>query len=128
MPNEFVRWYGLYKVQKDLYAENEAVFSSMITSKEWDRIMTFTGYGSTVRDKDNTYTTKPDKSGSSYANDSTQYDETHNIYDLAGNLCEWTLKANSNYRRVGRGNTYNCKFTAGLVDSLEPYTAYFVSR
>ena len=43
------RWYGLYKAQKDLYANNSNIFSSMITSKEWDTIMTFTGYRDTKR-------------------------------------------------------------------------------
>ena len=88
---KYVRWYGLYKVQKDVYARNNIVFSTMITDREWTRIMSFTGYGSATRDTDTTYTTKPDKSGSSYANDSTVYDVTHNIYDLAGNVSEWNL-------------------------------------
>ena len=106
--NKQVRWYGLYKVQKDLYAGNLSVFSSMITSKEWYRIMAFTGYGSTTRDEDTTYTTKPDKSGSAYKDSNPEvYDETHNIYDLAGNLMEWTLKTYSTYGRTIRGGVFS---------------------
>ena len=44
-------------------------YETTITSKEWDRIMTFKN------------------------SDPAVYDETHNIYDLAGNLFEWTLKS-----------------------------------
>ncbi len=123
MPNEFVRWYGLYKVQKDLYAENESVFSSMITSQEWDIIMTFTGYGGIERDPDTTYTNKPEKSGVAYKKENSSdpdiYDETHNIYDLAGNLYEWTLKPNNTNLRVVRGGYYY-GYTASYMFSNYP--------
>ena len=102
----YYRWYGLYKAQKDLYANNSNVFSSMITSKEWDTIMTFTGYGDTKR-ATSTYTTKPDLSGSAYKGTTDTYDLTKNIYDLAGNVRDWTLtKYASTDKRVARGG--NC--------------------
>ena len=101
------RWYGLYKVQKDLYATNANVGSLMISSKQWDAIMSYTGYGSATREAD-TYTTKPDLSGAVYKDVTpSTYDETHNIYDLAGNLYEWTIKASSTNYRTYRGGNYN---------------------
>ena len=100
----YYRWYGLYKAQKDLYGNNSNVFSSMITSKEWDTIMTFTEYGDTKRATD-TYTTKPDLSGSAYKGTADTYDLTKNIYDLAGNVWEWTLKASYTSSRVSRGGS-----------------------
>ena len=107
LPNDkYYRWYGLYKAQKDLYGNNSNVFSSMITSEEWEKIMTFTGYGNTARAKD-TYTTKPDLSGSAYKGTADTYDLTKNIYDLAGNVWEWTLKANDTSYRVNRGGCYS---------------------
>ena len=78
----------------------------MITSEEWEKIMTFTGYGNTARAKD-TYTTKPDLSGSAYKGTADTYDLTKNIYDLAGNVWEWTLKANDTSYRVNRGGCYS---------------------
>ena len=102
----YYRWYGLYKAQKDLYGNNSNVFSSMITSKEWNTIMTFTGYGDAKR-ATSTYTTEPDLSGSAYKGTTDTYDLTKNIYDLAGNVCEWTLTADSSTRsRVSRGGSY----------------------
>lgn len=98
----YYRWYGLYKAQKDLYGNNSNVFSSMITSKEWNTIMTFTGYKGAKR-ATSTYTTKPDLSGSEYKGRTDTYDLTKNIYDLAGNVFEWTLKANGTIVRVSRG-------------------------
>lgn len=106
------RWFGLYKAQKDIYKENSNVGSLMITSKQWDEIMEFTKYNNITRAA-NTYTNKPDLSGAAYNTDSTKNDKEKNIYDLAGNLKEWTLKKSSNHYRVIRGGDYNNINSAG---------------
>ena len=104
--DKYYRWYGLYKAQKDLYGNNSNVFSSMITSKEWKKIMTFTGYEGAKR-ATSTYTTKPDLSGSAYKGTTDTYDLTKNIYDLAGNVWEWTLTADDTSYRVCRGDDFS---------------------
>ena len=38
---------------------------------------------------------------------SAEYTKTNNIYDMAGNVWEWTTEANSTYSRVCRGGSYN---------------------
>ena len=123
-------WYGLYKAQKDLYGNNSNVFSSMITSKEWNTIMTFTGYGNTARATD-TYTTKPDLSGSAYKGTADTYDLTKNIYDLAGNVWEWTLKVWHSYDRVVRGGKFNYDYhSADNSYFMDPVSndSYYGSR
>ena len=127
--DKYYRWYGLYKAQKDLYGNNSNVFSSMITSKEWNTIMTFTGYGDAER-ATSTYTTKPDLSGSAYKGTSDTYDLTKNIYDLAGNVWEWTLKADFANCRVIRGGSYGGS-SASRTSSGDPdnsVTSYGGSR
>ena len=124
----YYRWYGLYKAQKDLYGNNSNVFSSMITSKEWNTIMTFTGYGDAER-ATSTYTTKPDLSGSAYKGTTDTYDLTKNIYDLAGNVGEWTLKAYiTSYRVVCGGYYYFGNYSASYTDDVEPYGSFYGSR
>ena len=116
----YYRWYGLYKAQKDLYGNNSNVFSSMIASGEWEKIMTFTGYGNKGRATD-TYTTKPDLSGSAYKGTADTYDLTKNIYDLAGNVWEWTLKADlASYRSARGGNYGNDNGSASLTGYYHP--------
>ena len=105
--NYFYRWWGLYKVQKDMYAENSNVGSLMISGPQWYAIMKYTQYEYAIRSK-NTYTnldengevTVQDKSGSAYNGNPNQYDEAKNIYDLAGNVNEWTI---NQYSGKGRG-------------------------
>ena len=120
----YYRWYGLYKAQKDLYGNNSNVFSSMITSKEWNTIMTFTGYGDAKR-ATSTYKTEPDLSGSAYKGTTDTYDLTKNIYDLAGNVWEWTLTASSTFNRVYRGGNYSGVFnSASYTSSIDPDFSY----
>ena len=116
--NMLVKWYGLYKVQKDMYKEDESVFSIMITDKVWDTIMDFTKYGDVKREVD-TYTTKPDLSGSAYSTDPNQYDVSKNIYDLSGNAYEWNLTVRNSGRSVRGGS---CRSSApASVHSMNPF-------
>ena len=116
----YYRWYGLYKAQKDMYANSQAVFSTMITSEEWDAIMSFTGYGDAKRATD-TYTTQPDKSGSAYKGTTDTYDISKNIYDLAGNVSDWTLRADyTRFRDPRGGDCYNSYSSASDINTDVP--------
>ena len=37
---------------------------------------------------------------------SAEYTKTNNVYDIAGNMLEWTTEVNSSYNRVYRGGLY----------------------
>ena len=50
--------------------------------------------------------TKNEGSWTSIPTGSTEYTKANNIYDLAGNVWDWTLEANSTYNRVARGGSY----------------------
>ena len=118
----YYRWWGLYKAQKDMYADSDYVGSLMISDNQWEAIMDHTDYRAGQRPT-NSYkeSNAPDKSGSAYSTNSNKYDEAKNIYDLAGNLYEWTIGAYDSVARVRRGGGYNrSNYTASYRDDHSP--------
>lgn len=56
---------------------------------------------------------------------SAEYTKTNNIYDMAGNVWEWTTEAYSTYYRVYRGgycNNYGNNYPLAYRDSSYPYS------
>ena len=112
-----VNWYRMYAQQKNYekHLSKSNVKSSMIWGSQWDQIMIW------MKEKENTtkggfYVTNSVGMGN-YGNISgvdDGYDDTNNpsatgcfdvknIYDLAGNVYDWTLEAlNTNYRVLRR--------------------------
>ena len=111
-----VNWYRMYAQQKNYekHLSKSNVKSSMIWGSQWDQIMIW------MKEKENTtkggfYVTNSVGMGN-YGNISgvdDGYDDTNNpsatgcfdvknIYDLAGNVYDWTLEANGTYYRVLR--------------------------
>ena len=53
--------------------------------------------------------------------------KANNIFDLAGNVCEWTMEANSNTNRVNRGggcDLYGTTNPANMRSPKEPNFSY----
>ena len=100
---------AVYQAQ-NMYNDNEhAVTSTLIYGVQWDAIMNWI---------DSDYS-KEDGSCNSFVSDSTDqgwydqssatscgYYQVNNIYDLAGNVFEWTMEANSTDTRVARGGSF----------------------
>ena len=101
---------AVYQAQ-NMYNDNEhAVTSTLIYGVQWDAIMNWI---------DSDYS-KEDGSCNSFVSDSTDqgwydqssatscgYYQVNNIYDLAGNVFEWTMEAYSTDYRVTRGGCFN---------------------
>ena len=118
-----VKWYKMYEGQKkykNAKLTNSETTSSMIWGSQWDQIMIWMRE---VKNEVNTtngqyYVTNSVGMGNYGIGDSdtnmTDPVETgkreeykvKNIYDLAGNVADWTLEVNSSSFRVGRGNDY----------------------
>jgi hypothetical protein len=103
-------WYTMYKKLKALYGSESKVVSSIIWGSQYDQVMLW------MKDIDN-----PNVAGSKYIYDSTgmgNYSGTKaatasndsykvkNIYDLAGNVTEYTMEAYSYSVRSARGGSY----------------------
>ena len=130
-------WYTMYKKCKTLGISNPAVTTSMIWGTLWVETldwfmksgavlnngtqMTYSlicsnstawaNYGNSTfdyySDSDMTVATKAQSSYVRIPAGSTDYTKVNNIYDMAGNVLDWTLEAYSTSYRVNRGGGYN---------------------
>ena len=97
-----LRGKGAVQLSKEMYEGSNSVVSHLIYGVEWDAALRFidpefTGYVKDSSDKGN-YT-------GSLVN--TGYYAVNNIYDMAGNVYEWTMEASSDTTRVARGGAFN---------------------
>ena len=106
-------WYTQYKKAKGV-AANSNVTTSMIWGCQWDAVMRWM-YNSGDNDK-KTYTYdstgKGNYSGSRKATGSNDAYAVNNIYDMAGNVYDWTIEAYTSVSRVLRGS--NCSSSGSL--------------
>lgn len=101
------RWYEMYKKEKE-YANKNAingVTSSMVWGSQYDAML---NWALTGNDKDKVTATGNGNASSNVVNTGkTTNDKINNIYDLEGNVREWSLEANNTNYRVARGGCFN---------------------
>ena len=119
------RWYAMYEKCKDLRGDNLNIKTGMIWGNQWDRTMQWliesgaktkeevisdsTSWGNysnatfTYTNSSGEISTKNKGSQTRIPTGSTEYTNANNIYDLAGNVYDWTMEADSTYYRVLRG-------------------------
>ena len=121
-------WYTVYNNCKNIKGKNTNVQTGMIWGNQWDRLLIWliesknktieeickdssswgnyinsefeykNANGSTIIKESGTITTIP--------TGSTEYTKANNIYDLAGNVSDWTMETNGNDFRTSRDG--NC--------------------
>ena len=118
-------WYNMYKRCKNIKGANTNVETGMIWGNQWDRTLMWlieTGsktkeqiaddstswgnyYNATFEYVNSSGSTATKNEGSStrIPTGSAEYTKANNIYDLAGNVRDWTMEADSAYDRVYRG-------------------------
>ena len=122
-------WYNMYKRCKNIKGANTNVETGMIWGNQWDRTLMWlieTGsktkeqiaddstswgnyYNATFEYVNSSGSTATKNEGSStrIPTGSAEYTKANNIYDLVGNVRDWTMEANSTLSRVYRGGYYN---------------------
>ena len=121
-------WYNMYKRCKNIRGANTNVETGMIWGNQWDRtLMWLIETGSKTKEQiaddstswGNYYNatfeyvnssgstaTKNKNSSTRIPTGSAEYTKANNIYDLAGNVRDWTMEAISTGYRVYRGGNY----------------------
>ena len=117
-----VNWYYMYRNIKEL-ATNNSVKSTMIWGCLWDRTLiwlaetnqTSNGInGKSYAEITNSrtwgnYDTDVGGTGKKQISGYSEAWKANNIYDMAGNVLDWTLEARSDNRRIWRGGYYGVK-------------------
>ena len=126
-------WYAMYEKCKTLSDNNNNIETGMIWGNQWDRTLMWlmecnakdettgkskeevisdsTSWGNysnatfTYTNSSGGTSTKNSGSGLRIPTGSTEYTKANNIYDLVGNVCDWTMEAVSAYSRVLRGGS-----------------------
>ena len=102
-------WYTMYKKAKGI-AVNNNVTSSMIWGSQWDATMRWMYNSGNEEKKKYTYDSRGKgnySSDSPIATGSIEAYAVNNIYDMAGNVSDWTIEANYTNLRVYRGGYSN---------------------
>ena len=119
-----IDWYNLYKKCKELKASNK-VETRMIWGCQWDVTCNFIAnkgdkksitdssswgnYSNTsVKADDGTTEIKASGTSAKLNTGKTTFTMANNIYDLAGNVWEWTQEASSTDSRANRGGDCYC--------------------
>ena len=104
-----VTWYIMYDKQK-AYATNFGLTGGMISGAAYDQVMIF------VHDETNYDVTEAENVDHDfeepYNTGSQSGDQSKNIFDLEGNVCECTTEVGSEVGRVMRGGGYDDEDTA----------------
>ena len=121
-------WYTMYEKSNELNNENIDVGTGMIWGNQWDRtLMWLIESGNRTKEQiceDSSTWGNYRNSEFEYTNSdgviskkdigdpirlstgSSEYTKVNNIYDLAGNVWEWTMEAANNAMRVPKGGSY----------------------
>ena len=100
-------WYGLYAKQKDFTLSSDILQSSMIWGSQYDAMLNWMLTGNEKQ-----FVVAVDRGNHSGHSANTggqgNTDKINNVYDLEGNLLEWTLEADaeSSTARVIRGDCF----------------------
>ena len=122
-------WYTMYKKCKELEPNSTNVRTGMIWGNQFDRTLmwliesrnktkeevikdskTWGNYYDVTFEYTNSSgstVTKNEGSSTKIPTGSSEYTKANNIYDLAGNVWDWTMEAYSTSFRVSRGGTYD---------------------
>ena len=121
------KWYGMYQKQKNFTTSTDKMQAEMIWGSQYDAMLNWALTGTdSAHVTANSYGNHQGSSVGavecgSYNNGS---DKINNVYDLEGNLREWTQEAFGTNNRVIRGGYYGNTFLTSNRDYYTPNKNY----
>ena len=106
---------GAVELSRSMYRENNSMVSTLCYGVEWDAALKFIAKvepSYLIKDEgkgwyyDTVDANKEHITGKDIIKDGVIVNKICNIYDMAGNVAEWTMEANSKTNRVMRGGCY----------------------
>ena len=101
-PQANVNWYAFYQKQKEMYQASSKVMSSMVYGSQWDQVMLWMYNDPATKAYVTDSTGKGNYSGSIANTGVTASAKVKNIYDMAGNVYDWTQEVNGSNVRILR--------------------------
>ena len=110
---------GIVEIAREMYKESDAtkgkVVSTLVYGVCWDETVRFIKKNYPEIEKNsNEYGNY--SSGDTILTGSEIKYSLNNIYDMAGNVWEWTMESNSNTSRCGRGGGYDNNYISSISD------------
>ena len=130
-----INWYKMYAHQKKykIFLNNSNFHSSMIWGCQWDQIMIY--MRNIKNDNRNSYYVVDSITMGNFNTNDDFYDgvaptgffKVNNVYDLAGNLHEWTLENYMSSSRTRRGGSYqgNLESDAREFTAVSQRSSYY---
>ena len=112
---------GVVELSKNMYKNSNSVVSTLCYGVQWDAIMNFVSdetHNITNSQSWGNYGTFAGSADMNYMTGSNETWKAKNIYDLAGNVEEWTMEASSTGARNNRGGSFkDVGFESGQATS-----------
>ncbi len=124
-PMTSITWYKMYKNQKNIYDGATEPKTHMIWGSEWDQVMIYLkdvpNNNEGVKNRffilDSTKMGSYKDNGNKVVQTGTDPDyAVKGIYDLAGNVWEWTMEASNTTNRSKRGGSFD--YTASIGSAI----------
>ncbi len=124
--NDENMWYGLYDTAKKY--NKTSVTSGMIWGSQYEAMLNFGLTNSSDRNKvtastNGNHSLKKLKTGT-WLGSSNQIDSINNIFDLEGNMWEWTKEAYDTDLRVARSGSFHSPSSPSDRNNLNPTNTY----
>ena len=118
-----INWYQMY--QKSRQFASNSVQSSMVWGSQWDAMLNFALSGKDS-EKVNASSNAPHDLTTAYKSGEQESDKINNIYDLEGNIREWTVETDESSYRVVRGGMYDSASAPSFrLSRYNPGTSYY---